>query len=148
MKFPFLLGRIIFGGFFLYSGIDHLRKRKSMAEYAGSKKVPAPEVAVTASGVLLMMGGASIMLGIKPRYGALSIAGFLAGVSPFMHDFWNDEEPNQRMNNMINFMKNAALLGGAVMMLGMEEPWPASVPIAQENRLVGLREFVKNRTAA
>jgi hypothetical protein len=42
MKAPFLIGRIIFGGFFLYSGIHHLLKDKEMAPYAGSNNVPAP----------------------------------------------------------------------------------------------------------
>jgi hypothetical protein len=32
---------------------------------------------------------------------------------------------------MVNFTKNLALLGGALALMGMEEPWPASVPIGQ-----------------
>jgi hypothetical protein len=35
------------------------------------------------------------------------------------------------MNDMINFSKNMALLGAALALMGVEEPWPASVPIAQ-----------------
>jgi hypothetical protein len=35
------------------------------------------------------------------------------------------------MNDMINFSKNMAMLGAAVALLAIEEPWPASVPIAQ-----------------
>lgn len=46
MKAPFLIGRILFGGFFLYNGINHLRSAKDMAPYAGAKGVPAPELAV------------------------------------------------------------------------------------------------------
>ena len=30
---------------------------------------------------------------------------------------------------MINFSKNMALLGAAIALMGMEEPWPASVPL-------------------
>ncbi|HEX3587366.1 MAG TPA: hypothetical protein VH024_15300, partial [Candidatus Angelobacter sp.] len=79
----------------------------------------------------LMAGGVSILLGIKPKLGTAAIAGFLAGVSPVMHDFWRIDEPNQRMNEMINFSKNMALLGSALALMGIEEPWPASVPISQ-----------------
>lgn len=50
MKAAFLLGRLVFGGYFLYSGIHHFQDRKMLAQYAGSKKVPLPEVAVMATG--------------------------------------------------------------------------------------------------
>ena len=130
MKVPFLLGRLIFGGFFLYNGINHIKERKSLGQYAQSKNVPQAEAMVVASGAVLIAGGASILLGVKPKFGAAAIAGFLLGVSPVMHDFWKQEDPAQRMNDMINFSKNLALLGGALALMGVEEPWPASVPAA------------------
>jgi uncharacterized membrane protein YphA (DoxX/SURF4 family) len=131
MKAPFLIGRILFGGFFLNSGISHLRERKEMAKYAAAKGIPAPELAVTLSAIPLIAGGASILLGVKPKAGTLALLGFLAGVSPVMHDFWRDEDPNERNNNMINFMKNVALAGGAIALMGVDEPWEASVPVPQ-----------------
>ena len=131
MKAAFLLGRLIFGGFVLYNGINHLKERRSLAQYAGAKHVPAPDAAVIASGIAMLVGGASILLGIKPKFGALAIIGFLLGVSPLMHDFWRIEDPNQRMNEMINFSKNLALLGAALALMAVEEPWPVSVPVAQ-----------------
>jgi|SRR5712671_833500 len=131
MKAPFLLGRILFGGFFLYNGINHLKKAKDMAPYAESKGVPAPELAVKLSAVPLLIGGASLLLGVKPKLGALAIFSFLAGVSPVMHDFWRNENPEERMKNMVDFMKNAALAGGALALMGVDEPWEASVPVEQ-----------------
>jgi putative oxidoreductase len=128
MKAPFLIGRMLFGGFFLYNGINHLMQRKNMAAYTASKGVPKPEIAVTAAAVPLIVGGTSMLLGLKPKLGAIAILGFLAGVSPVMHDFWRNEDPNERMNNMASFMKNLALAGGALALLGVEEPWEASVP--------------------
>jgi uncharacterized membrane protein YphA (DoxX/SURF4 family) len=128
MKASFLVGRLLFGGFFLYNGINHVLNHKTMGAYAEAKGVPAGQQAVMLSGIPLLIGGTSIMLGVKPKLGALAIIGFLAGVSPVMHDFWRAEDPNQRMNDMINFMKNMALLGGALALMGVEEPWEASVP--------------------
>jgi hypothetical protein len=49
-----------------------------------------------------------------------------------MHNFWAIEDPKQRMNDMVNFSKNMALLGSALALMGVDEPWPASVPISQE----------------
>jgi putative oxidoreductase len=143
MKIPFLLGRIVFGGFFLYNGINHFKERKSLAQFAKAKNVPLADVAVPATGAALLVGGTSILFGVKPKLGALAIIGFLASVSPTMHDFWKQQDPGQRMNDMINFSKNMALLGAAVALMAVEEPWPASVPVAQpEGRRYATEDIV------
>ncbi len=147
MKAPFLIGRMLFGGFFLYNGINHLKNGRKMALYAESKGVPAPDVAVLASGVPLIIGGASLMLGVRPKLGAMAILGFLAGVSPIMHDFWKNEDPNERQKNMIDFTKNAALAGGALALMGVEEPWEASVPVGQLRLGKRLKKFVRRIAA-
>jgi putative oxidoreductase len=132
MKAAFLIGRLVFGGFFLYNGIHHLKERKSLAQYAESKNVPLAEAAVAATGIALIAGGTSILLGVKPKLGTAAIAGFLAGVSPVMHNFWSVQDPQQRLNEMTNFSKNMALLGSALALMGVDEPWPASVPISRD----------------
>lgn len=148
MKAPFLLGRLVFGGFFLYSGIHHFLDRKMLSQYAAAKKVPLPDVAVMASGAMMIVGGASILSGVKPKWGTLAIMGFLAGVSPMIHDFWSHQDPNQRQAEMVNFTKNLALLGGALALMGVEEPWPVSVPVAQPNALQRARKFARRKAAA
>jgi uncharacterized membrane protein YphA (DoxX/SURF4 family) len=132
MRTAHLIGRLILGGFFIYNGINHLKKAKDMAPYAASKGVPKAELAVQATGAMMLLGGALLALGIKPKIGALMIAGFLAGVSPVMHNFWSVSDPNQRMNEMINFTKNMALLGAVLALTGQEGPMPASVESAVE----------------
>src|SRR5260370_11282564 len=129
MKAAFLIGRLAFGGFFLYNGINHLKQHKNLAQYAAAKNVPMPEHAVTASTVLLLLGGASILLGTKPKIGTAAIIAFLAAVSPMIHDFWKQQDPSQRQSELVNFSKNMALLGAAMALMGIEEPWPASVPL-------------------
>ncbi len=133
MRTVHLIGRLILGGFFIYNGINHFKKTKDMAGYAASKGVPQPELAIQATGGMMLLGGAMLALGVKPKIGALMIAAFLAGVSPVMHNFWSVEDPNQKMGEMINFTKNMALLGGALALTGYEEPMPASVEEAMEH---------------
>jgi uncharacterized membrane protein YphA (DoxX/SURF4 family) len=145
MKTPFLLGRILFGGYFLYNGIHHFREHKNMAQYVSSKNVPKADLAVAATGAALVAGGASILLGIKPKFGATALLGFLAGVSPIMHDFWNMEEPARRQQEMINFTKNMALAGATVALIGVEEPWPASV--AMQKPMKKLRRWSRRIAA-
>lgn len=120
MKASYLLGRMIFGGFFLYSGIHHLQETESMAQYAGAKGVPKPDLGVKATGYALVASGASVLLGLKKEWGAATIAAFLVTVTPMMHDFWKQSDPQQRQNDMINFSKNVALLGASLMLMGME----------------------------
>lgn len=146
-KAAFLLGRLMFGGFFLYSGIHHFQERRSLAQYASAKNVPMPDIAVTATGAMLIAGGASILLGVKPKWGTLAAIAFLAGVTPLMHDFWKAEDPQQRQNDMVNFMKNMAMLGAAMALLGVEEPWPASVPVAQPTAKRRIAEYARKWAA-
>jgi uncharacterized membrane protein YphA (DoxX/SURF4 family) len=122
MKASYLLGRMIFGGYFLYSGIHHFQESEAMAQYTASKGVPAPELAVKATGAALVLGGASVLLGLKREWGAAAIASFLAGVSPLMHDFWKQDDPQRRQMEMINFGKNMALLGASLALMGLEKP--------------------------
>lgn len=122
MKASYLLGRMIFGGYFVYAGIHHMQESEAMAQYAGTKGVPAPKLAVKATGIALIAGGTSVLLGLKKEWGAAAIASFLAGVSPIMHDFWKQQDPQQRQNEMINFGKNMALLGASLALMGMEKP--------------------------
>jgi len=123
----FLLGRIIFGGFFAYNGANLLISNASSAQYAAAKGVPMPEIAVALAGLLILIGGLSVLLGFWPQLGAACIILFLAIVTPVMHNFWAISDPAQRLADTINFAKNIALLGGALMMLGVPTPWPYSV---------------------
>ena|SRR4051812_38841338 len=113
------LGRAIFGGFFLYNGINHLRNSEALEGYAAAKQVDNPRLSVQASGILMTAAGAALVLGLAPRLGALGVAGFLAAASPKMHDFWNVEDPAQRQGEMIHFSKNIALLGAAIALMGL-----------------------------
>src|SRR6516162_2682357 len=69
------------------------------------------QAGVVISGLMLVAGGASVALGLKPKLGSAALIAFLAGASPTMHDFWRAEDPGQRMAVLINFSKNLALLG-------------------------------------
>ena len=120
------LGRLLFGGYFIYNGINHFLNRQMLTEYARSKQVPMPEAAVVGSGAMIMLGGLSLLTGYQPKVGASLIAAFLLGVSPQMHDFWRVEDQQQRMQEFVNFTKNMALVGGACLAAALPEPWPAS----------------------
>jgi uncharacterized membrane protein YphA (DoxX/SURF4 family) len=72
------------------------------------------------------VSGAGVVLGFRPEVGLVLIAVFLVVVTPVMHDFWNVADPTHRLGEMINFHKNAALLGATLMLLSLPRPWPYS----------------------
>ena len=130
----FFVGRMILGGYFVYNGANHFLSTPMLAQYAASKGVPAPELAVMAAGLLILIGGLSVLFGLWPQIGAFCIALFLLVVSPVMHHFWAIADPAQRTGEMIHFMKNMAMLGGVLMMLGVPRPWPYSL---EQRRRIG-----------
>ena len=125
--FFFILGRIIFGGYFIFSGLHHFVDFEMMSEYAKAKGVPLPSGAVALTGVMLLLGGLSILLGAYPIVGVILLAAFLIPVSFMMHDFWKVQDPQMKMGEIINFMKNMALLGALLMFLAIPRPWPLSM---------------------
>jgi uncharacterized membrane protein YphA (DoxX/SURF4 family) len=127
MDYLFLVGRVLYGGFFLVSGLNHFSQLNAMVPYAASKGVPAPKLAVLGSGLLAFLGGLSILLGLWPRAGVLLLAIFLLPVTFGMHNYWADGDPQTRQMNQVQFHKNMALLGAALMLLMIPEPWVLSL---------------------
>lgn len=121
-----LIGRILFGGFFIISGINHFLELEGMTGYAASKGVPMANLAVIVSGLLILVGGAMVLIGWKVKWGALLIVLFLVPVSLMMHDFWAIEDPQEAQTQMSNFMKNFALVGASLMIASIPW-WPLAV---------------------
>jgi uncharacterized membrane protein YphA (DoxX/SURF4 family) len=122
-----LIGRILVGGFFIIAGINHFAQLKMMAGYAKMKGTPAPEVAVSASGVLLLLGGISLLLGFHPTIGVILLLIFLLPTTFLIHNFWAVQDPQAKMNDLVNFEKNIAIIGFLLMTLLITRPWPMSL---------------------
>jgi putative oxidoreductase len=116
------VARVVLAAYFLFSGYNHLANLGSMAQYAASKKVPAPGFMVFLTGLMLLAGGASLLLGYQVTAGALVLAVFLVPVAVWMHGFWSEQDPMARGNQMAHFGKNIAL-AAAVLMLTAVGHW-------------------------
>jgi uncharacterized membrane protein YphA (DoxX/SURF4 family) len=123
----FLAGRLLLGGYFVHAGWNHFRNRKMLAGYAGMKGVPLPMAAILGTGVLLSLGGLSVLTGLYPYAGLAMLAVFLIGVTPKMHDYWNVKDPMQRMGERVNFLKNTALLGAVLALTVLGPNWPLAL---------------------
>ena len=127
MEILLLVGRIIFGAFFVMSGINHFTNLGMMSGYAGSKNVPAPGLAVIGSGVMLVLGGLSVILGLLPILGLWLLILFLVPTSVIMHNFWTISDAQQRAAEQVNFLKNAALIGAALALMYGATAWPLTL---------------------
>jgi len=127
MRSLFLVGRALFGGFFIYNGIKHLKNSDQMTPYAAAKGVPAAPAAVNTTAAMLLGGGISVVTGLKPRQGLATLVAFLVPTTLQMHRFWNEADPQQRMAETVNFSKNVALIGAALALMQVKVPWPASI---------------------
>ena len=123
----FLIGRVIVGGFFLMNGFNHFAQLNMMTGYAKSKGVPAPALAVGGPGVLLFLGGLSLLLGYHPTIGAALLVTFLLGVSFGIHNFWTVQDQQAKQVEMTNFLKNMAILGLLLMTVAIPRPWLMSL---------------------
>ncbi len=116
MSVVVLIGRILFCLLFLTSGYAHFTQRRAMAQYAGVKGVPAPMAGVLAGGVLQFAGGLMILLGIWADLGSLLLVLFLLPTVVLMHAFWKESDPQSRMTERVQFSKDIALVGAALML--------------------------------
>jgi uncharacterized membrane protein YphA (DoxX/SURF4 family) len=98
-----------------------------MTGYAQSKGVPAPKLAVIFTGLLLLLGGLSILTGYQTDAGLILLLVFFIPTTFMMHNFWKVEDQQMKMIEMINFMKNMALVGSLLMFFAIQKPWPFSL---------------------
>lgn len=117
MDFLFLTSRILIGGYFIWHAYNHLVKGSHMVGYAKSKKVPQPQLAISLSGILILLGGLGILFWTQVQYSVLAIALFLIPVSFIMHAFWQEKDPHAKMMEQTQFTKNMAILGGVLAFL-------------------------------
>jgi putative oxidoreductase len=107
-----LAGRFLFALIFLMAGATHFLSQT--IAFAASQGVPLASVLVPLAGVIALLGGLSILLGYQARIGGWLIVLFLLGVTP-LHKFWGISDPMMQQMQMAMFMKNLAMLGGALL---------------------------------
>lgn len=127
MEYLFLLGRVLFGGYFIMNGYNHLKNLNSLTGYAQSKGVPMPKVAVFVSGLMLLLGGLGVVTGVRVSYAVVLLSVFLVVTTFQMHQYWKVSDPMARMGEHVNFYKNLALLGAVLLLLSIPTPWVMSL---------------------
>ncbi|WP_146393680.1 DoxX family protein [Allorhodopirellula solitaria] len=106
-----VIGRILIATIFLLSAVGNkIPNFNQVCEHMAAAGVPQPKVMLAGAIVFLIAGGLSLIAGYKARIGATLLLVFLVLATYYFHDFWTLEGA-ERQTQMIQFMKNLALMG-------------------------------------
>jgi uncharacterized membrane protein YphA (DoxX/SURF4 family) len=114
-----LIGRLVFAYYFgAVAGIGHFKKDQMMRGYAQQAGFPVPAVAGWVAGLWLVLGAASVGLGIWPDLGSVMIGVFVIPATLFFHRFWSFEDEGQRTFQRTAFYRNLVILGTSLVFFG------------------------------
>jgi putative oxidoreductase len=128
-------GRILFAVLFIYSGATQLFAIQATAEFISAKVViPAlltpytsqletmtgmstPQLLAIAVGVFQVISGLMIALNFGARFFAILLIFYVAAVTFYFHDFWN-QSPPENAKTLVEALKNLSIIGGLFMIAG------------------------------
>src|SRR5689334_2793677 len=126
MSISSFVARPLLAGMFVFGGLDALRNPAGKVPKA--EKV-APDIAdvvgvdadteqlVQFNGAVQVAAGIALALGIFPRVSALALAGSLIPTTLAGHRFWEEADDAARAQQTIQFLKNAAMFGGLLLVI-------------------------------
>lgn len=117
MEWLSLLGKVIFGLYFVYSGIIHFVKYQGLKDYAAFKKIPIAGFAVIITGLVLLGGGLSILTGYWIQTGLILLAIFLVVAAFTIHNYWTLDDENAKVAEQNQFLKNIAIASASLLLL-------------------------------
>jgi putative oxidoreductase len=128
-------GRILFAVLFIYSGVTKLFGIQATAEFIAARVVvPAllvpytsqletmtamstPQMLAIAVGVFEVISGLMIALNFGARFFAILLIFFVALVTFYFHDFWNQSPPDNA-KTLVEALKNLSIIGALFMIAG------------------------------
>ena len=125
---PFF-GRCAFVYFYITSAMDILANWQGVAGELAAKHVPLPPLFLLIALVFIFMGSISLLFGYHTRYGAVMLFGMTIVATFALHDYWHYSDPHARAAQMNIFIRDFAICGGLLLMVGM-----GPGPFAIDNR--------------
>ncbi|HEY4715730.1 MAG TPA: DoxX family protein [bacterium] len=111
-KFIPLFGRILLSIIFLMSGFGKIANAAGTQQFMSAYGMPLTAFFMVCAIILEVAGGLSVLLGYKAKLGALALVIFLIPATLIFHTKFSDQI------QMIMFMKNMAILGGLLLIIG------------------------------
>ncbi len=113
-----LLGRIFLSAIFIFEAIDSTiyfgKTQRIMTQYGLTWN---QDMLLYGAIFLLYLGGILVLLGYRSTFGAMLLLLYWVPVTFLVHDFWNSPKEELRLESIL-FMKNMAIIGGLLMIVG------------------------------
>ncbi|HYN66823.1 MAG TPA: DoxX family protein [Ornithinibacter sp.] len=118
------VARPMLAAMFVVGGLDQLKhpgRKVDTARPLVEKVGPAiglpddPELLVRANGVAMVGAGSLLALGRLPRLASTVLAATLVPTTVAAHSFWQEQDPEVRARQKVQFLKNLGLLGGLLL---------------------------------
>ncbi|MET9118822.1 DoxX family protein [Streptomyces longwoodensis] len=117
-----LVGRPLLASMFVSGGLQSLRAPEQVSPVAEPVVRPVTdqvtalpdrtEDVVRLTGAVQVAGGLLLATGRVPRVAALALAATLVPTTWAAHRFWEAEDPEERTQQRLHFLKNLSMLGG------------------------------------
>jgi putative oxidoreductase len=114
------IGRALVGILFLVSGINKILGFSTVLGWMNSSGIPAAGLLLVLTILLEIGGGLALVTGIQARFAAAALALFLVPVTLIFHGFWHADAAEVQ-NQLNHFFKNVAILGGMLVLFGIEQ---------------------------
>lgn len=119
MARPLLSAVFITGGYSTLVGPERVAAKAEPLVGAVADRLPGVpkdvETAVRLNGAVQVVAGVFLSLGIAPRLSAAALAGSLVPTTYAGHPFWEIDDPQDRAQQRIHFLKNLAMFGGLML---------------------------------
>lgn len=112
-------GRALFASLFIVSGVNKALAFSGVSAWIAASGVPLSDLVLTATILLEIGGGAALLAGWQTRWMALAFAAFVVLATFTFHQFWAVDAAAFE-NELNHFLKNVAILGGALMIYSRE----------------------------
>jgi len=112
--------RALLAGSFVRGGWRTFNAPEKVAPQVASLGFADPETITRVNGIAQMAGAGAMVLGIFPRLAAAGLAASLVPTTFAAHRFWEIEDEQARNAQVTQFLKNAGIVGGLLLVAA----WP------------------------
>ncbi len=113
-----LIGRIFLSAIFLFEAVDSTlffdKTKQTMTQYGLGWN---QDMLLYGAIFLLLVGGLMVLLGYRSTLGAIMLLMYWVPVTFMVHDFWMYPKDQVRIQSIL-FMKDIAIIGGLLMLVG------------------------------
>jgi putative oxidoreductase len=110
-----LVGRFLMSLVFILAGIGKIGAFSMYTGFIAAAHLPLPKVSLAIAIVVELLGGLAILAGLHTRFMAWVVFLYLIPTTIMFHNFWALQGAT-RIDNMIHFEKNLAIMGGLLIL--------------------------------